>query len=874
MVALHIVPQHGTNIISATHFRDMFDLLKKVKAVVAANGKGLTDVCEKDTLGRCRVSSVLNYFGFGAPNVTLFDKQVGNNTAALQNILVGNVYPGTNVPAEKDFTLTNHVQIGNTITATSAFITLNIRGKYSGDGDCLLSTCDQKQWEDAMLDAMGGRGPAGPLLYKSLTVFRVSNQSMDDELARNVSEEIFLFVLTFNFMVAFCCLVLGRYRRGKEGGITSSCIMQRWSLGVAGCGLVFVSMGVGYGVASAAGAKFTTLQMILPFVLLGVGVDDMLIITLAFDSAKLKTPEASIPDLCSKSLREVAISITLTSVTATTAFLLGSTSSLPAITYFCYYAASSIMIDYIFMVTSFVALLALDERRQRSQKYDCLCCFGEDAQQEGSAPPATSPVPLVSGSLIPSNSEVGHPSHAEILKVPVEETDESEQTETPLQHFLRHSFVPCILHSTTTKTGILTLFLAFSGVCIWAYHNATIGFNLMDLTPDKSYVRDYFECLKRITGTTQIRTETTLVFAYNDFHLASTQNAMALTLNAWAANQYIYIVKSWLPIFYSYTNTSQPQYMVNGVFVPGSDTTFGSTMKQFLNYTCPVGVATCTPGTKPNVHFANMVSFRPGENIVQGIRIRALHSVLTSSVEEGECFESMDSFVRNQVDLNPKPFVYAIPYIFWHQFTVIERELFQTLILAMFAVAALCGILLRSLRGTFAVLLSLVLVDIDLLGSLYFWGLEVNSITTINLVMSIGLVVDYTLHLVNSINMQPEALEMDVRITNALVEIGPAVLLGATTTFIGTVPLGFAKSEVFRVFFRAMLGVIVFGTVHGFIFTPVVMSLLGANESEPNVTPCIDTGKRHDAAPGGISDVALTSLDNAEHGATVHAVKD
>jgi Niemann-Pick C1 protein len=59
------------------------------------------------------------------------------------------------------------------------------------------------------------------------------------------------------------------------------------------------------------------------------------------------------------------------------------------------------------------------------------------------------------------------------------------------------------------------------------------------------------------------------------------------------------------------------------------------------------------------------------------------------------------------------------------------------------------------------VLLSLTCVDIDLVGVLKLWGLHINSITVINLVMAIGLVVDYSLHLVHCFSRQDPTLEVD-----------------------------------------------------------------------------------------------------------------
>ena len=69
------------------------------------------------------------------------------------------------------------------------------------------------------------------------------------------------------------------------------------------------------------------------------------------------------------------MSITLTSLTDLVAFLLGSTSTLPAVQYFCEYAAASIALIYAMHVTCYPALLALDQRRRAARRCDVLCCL-------------------------------------------------------------------------------------------------------------------------------------------------------------------------------------------------------------------------------------------------------------------------------------------------------------------------------------------------------------------------------------------------------------------------------------------------------------------------------------------------------------------
>lgn len=378
------------------------------------------------------------------------------------------------------------------------------------------------------------------------------------------------------------------------------------------------------------------------------------------------------------------------------------------------------------------------------------------------------------------------------------------------------------------KVGIVLLFLGFGGLCSFWYTQVGLGFDLIDLTPDDSYVRDFFVSVEQKTGRITGRVDAYLVYSHVEFHTAETQNAMnAFNARVRAAPE-MYAVVEWMPTFYAYTNRTQPQFMQSGVFVPGSAAAFGAAMRAFLNYTCPSAAAGCVPGTRPNTFFSHQVSFQPGSDIVRALRLGVTHRRFANSIKEGDCVLAMQALTESAAGFKTQPFLYTQPYIYWHQYTIIVSQLYLTLVLVVLSVCALCLFILGSLGNTAVVMLSLVLVDIDLLGILQVWKLNVNSITVINLVMAIGLVVDYGLHLVHCCGSQDASMGVDERITKALAEIGPAVMMGATTTFIGIVPLSASKSEVFRVFFRMMLGVVVFGFLHGLVFTPVVLSLLGS----------------------------------------------
>ena len=60
-------------------------------------------------------------------------------------------------------------------------------------------------------------------------------------------------------------------------------------------------------------------------------------------------------------------------------------------------------------------------------------------------------------------------------------------------------------------------------------------------------------------------------------------------------------------------------------------------------------------------------------------------------------------------------------------------------------------------------------------------------------------------------NKQSPATPKEAQVANALGEVGPSVMIGAATTFLGIMPMAFAKNFVFRVFFKIFILTIVFG---------------------------------------------------------------
>ena len=117
---------------------------------------------------------------------------------------------------------------------------------------------------------------------------------------------------------------------------------------------------------------------LMPFLLIGIGVDDMFVICNALDQTSFyKSSEERMKDC----IKHAGPSITITSFTNAIAFYYGSTTSLSALKSFCVFAGYCIIFLYFTVITVFTAVLAMDTRRVHARRGECcgLCCCKEDS---------------------------------------------------------------------------------------------------------------------------------------------------------------------------------------------------------------------------------------------------------------------------------------------------------------------------------------------------------------------------------------------------------------------------------------------------------------------------------------------------------------
>jgi len=212
---------------------------------------------------------------------------------------------------------------------------------------------------------------------------------------------------------------------------------------------------------------------------------------------------------------------------------------------------------------------------------------------------------------------------------------------------------------------------------------------------------------------------------------------------------------------------------------------------------------------------------------LRGARFRSTYVRTTgnSDAQIASMRELRDSIASAGI---PGSFPYMFAYIFYEQYAIIRKETFTNLSLALVAVLVITTILIASFHASFMVIINIILVDIDILGLMNMWDLTIDSVSIINLVLAVGLSVDYSSHVAHAFVVAKGTKQE--RADQALGEMGTAVVHGAASTFAAVLVLSSSQSYIFRAFFKQFFGICVFGAAHGLIFLPVLLSLVGPDE--------------------------------------------
>ena len=619
-----------------------------------------------------------------------------------------------------------------------------------------------------------------------------SAHAFEKEVGRGLVRDIPFVGLAFGIvaiftMTAFCLMKPDRSKPDTA--------QSRSALGFGAIACVSLSIISGYGLLFCFGVPFTAIAQLLPFVMFGIGVDDAFIIMAAYD--RTSPGEDSLVRIRAV-IEEVGVSVAMTSVTSIIAFCLGSLSTIPAVRWLCLYAFPMVAIDLLYQCTFFVALIVIDEKPIYSRQRNCLSCS------------------IVSDAKAASESCDNVETHHDL-------TETSRQQDEPIhtrghapdvthEHFVQRIIIlyTDFLLLPISQALVLVFFSALFAICAYSTSLLAVAFDFTSVLPGDSFVISFYDAMHTFAQDASIAPF--VHFRFEDQSNPAVQKQMDAFVND-LCTQVGGIsnppTSFWL---WDYWGFLQEQDNTSAIAQP-----FNESVGSFLAQ------------EEYRQYWNDVVLDSHGNILSSRVKIFLDNVDLTDVDEYMGAFRAIRDVGRAQPANQEGAwsfFVFDASFYLWEFLDTTANELMHTIILGVAAVTVTTIFFMPHFLAALYVLPMIVVTFVDLLGFLQLCGISVNGVSFIALVMSIGLLVDYIMHVALRYFESAKIGRAD-KTKEILLTMGSSVLLGGMSTLLGTMSLAFTSTTIFYTIFVSFCGIVTIGISHGLVLFPVILSLVG-----------------------------------------------
>lgn len=183
--------------------------------------------------------------------------------------------------------------------------------------------------------------------------------------------------------------------------------------------------------------------------------------------------------------------------------------------------------------------------------------------------------------------------------------------------------------------------------------------------------------------------------------------------------------------------------------------------------------------------FGTALSITPDDSEIVASHFRTFHSPLKSQADFINSFEAAHRIAN---DISEKTgasvFPYSLHYVFFDQYAHIIGITQEVLGVGLGAVLLVTALMLGSWRTGIIVTGVVALTVTTVMGVMAIWGIDLNAISLVNLVISLGIAVEFCAHVARAFMSAGSGLpvdhpagqkERDERMWTALVDVGPSV---------------------------------------------------------------------------------------------------
>ncbi|KAG9476659.1 hypothetical protein GDO78_003266 [Eleutherodactylus coqui] len=623
------------------------------------------------------------------------------------------------------------------------------------------------EWLEHFMKSLPGE--IEKLHLKFLKVYHSTSISLQKEFDVSTETVIPLFSITYVVTILFSilsCVSLDNVRN------------KIWltTIGVLSPGLAILTS---FGLLLLCGAPFARTVANAPFLILGVGVDNMFIIISCWQQTKVTS---TLEERMADTYQEAAVSITITTLTDVLAFYIGIMTHFPSVQSFCIYTGTALVFCYIYCITFFGAVLALNGIHENNNRHWLICMKVDDKKDDKKSP-------LYNACCVGGSYD------------PTRETE----VEHPITVFFYRYYGP-LLTKLWPKVVVLVVYLLYLSASIYGCVQIQDGIDIRSLANANSSLTEFYD-VEALYFSKYGPTIMVVVTNKADYWDIETREIIEACMQELEKDRYIAkdYTTSWLR---TYDKIAKEENLNI------------STKENFMKHL--------------NRLYLNFSQFKQDIKM-DGYEIKTsrffIQAVSIVTVDDGK---NMLNHLRDvTANCNVEVFVYHPLFIYLDQYIVIIQNTIQNIIVATVVMLVISVLFIPDPLCSLWVTFAIASIIAGVTGFMSFWKVNLDSISMINLVICIGFSVDFSAHIVYAsvASRKPNANQ---RVIDALHVLGYPVVQGALSTILGIAALSAAQSYIFRTFFKIMLLVITFGALHGLVFIPVFLMAVGACRETDN----------------------------------------
>ena len=578
----------------------------------------------------------------------------------------------------------------------------------------------------------------------------------------------------------------------------------------------------------------------------------------------------SIPDRMSKTYSDAAVSITITSLTNFISFVIGTITPFSSVSnfllcakdvhslnvqtqhtlilshekkqvrIFCIYTSVCVLVCYFFAITFFGA---------------CMAYFGfaEKKNLHG----------LTLQPVIPKSTAVKQgKSWLYILcwtggQDPDDPSNPVDSQDHYMMVLFRDKLAPTLC-KPLVKFLVIIVFIIYLIIAIYGCLNVREGLERPYLSPSYSYAQNFYELddkyFREYPHRIQIVFNQTMNYAD-----AAVQERIETIMTRFESSKFIAgpeLTESWLRAYLKFAKNESSFIILQGLDLTTQDG-FYTGLERFLRL--PL-----TETIRDDINWSD-----------DGSEIVASRFVIQSkNIENALMEKEMLLELRSIADEFPDDHISMFNYlfIFFDQFILVREISMQAIVVATLVMMAISIFFIPSFSCAIWVAFSIISIEIGVIGYMTHWGVNLDSISMINLIMCIGFSVDFSAHISYAYMSCGESTS-EQRVRSALYSLGLPIFQGSISTILGIIALAFAPSYIFITFFKTVFLVMLFGALHGVFLLPVLLSLSDSCFPSSSSSSKSSVATDRSSTDSGITISRLETYDEREKDYSVYQIQ-